>query len=293
MREFWWDAQRFAEAQREHRSIHAAVSSLPSARTLGKKTVLFYPDTPGPGNVSYQLCALLGHRITRLPKRQYDVVFKRRDITRFDPAALAPLPDDIPVVNAGSLDISKRTVGQTFREVFGYSLDIDPEQHRGKAVQKSDANAAHDGRIVTLPLTAEERSTDCVYQKAIDNTVDGGLVVDYRVPVHGDRIPLVYLKYRPIETRFSNRNKFVRLTEPEVVFDDEELGLLIQFASEMGIDYGELDVLRDNEDQRIYVIDANNTPSGPPNGLSRLQKWIALQMMRPTFSALLGRFSIR
>lgn len=291
-REYWWDAQRFAEVKKEYRSIRATVSSLPARTSSGRKTVLFYPDTPGSGNVTYQLCALMGHRITRVPERRYDVVFKRRDITRFDPSALAPLPSNQPVINANSLDISKRTVGRTFRKVFGYSLAVDPHRDRGQAVQKSDLNAAHDGRIVTLPLAANEISADCVYQRAIDNTVKGDLVVDYRVPVHGKRIPLVYLKYRPINDRFSNRNAFVRITEPGVVFDSRELELIIEFASEMGIDYGEFDILRDNNDQRVYIVDANNTPSGPPNGLSELQKWIALQMMRCTFSALLDRFEI-
>ena len=27
------------------------------------------------------------------------------------------------------------------------------------------------------------------------------------------------------------------------------------------MDYGELDILRDQQDQRIYIVDANNTPS--------------------------------
>jgi hypothetical protein len=30
----------------------------------------------------------------------------------------------------------------------------------------------------------------------------------------------------------------------------------------MGVDYGELDVLRDVEDGRLYVVDVNDTPSG-------------------------------
>jgi hypothetical protein len=33
----------------------------------------------------------------------------------------------------------------------------------------------------------------------------------------------------------------------------------------MGLDYGELDVLRDADDGRLYVVDVNTTPFGPVN----------------------------
>jgi hypothetical protein len=35
----------------------------------------------------------------------------------------------------------------------------------------------------------------------------------------------------------------------------------------MGLDFGELDILRDNDDGRIYIVDVNNTPSGPRRGV--------------------------
>ena len=40
----------------------------------------------------------------------------------------------------------------------------------------------------------------------------------------------------------------------------DEQAKLLQFCRAIGLDYGELDVLRDNGDGRIYVVDANNTP---------------------------------
>jgi hypothetical protein len=32
----------------------------------------------------------------------------------------------------------------------------------------------------------------------------------------------------------------------------------------MGLDYGELDAVRDAASGRLYVLDVNNTPFGPP-----------------------------
>jgi len=130
-----------------------------------------------------------------------------------------------------------------------------------------------------------------VYQKVIDNTSgNNGLVLDHRVPVHGDRVPLVYLKYRPVETRFSNINTLVRLGAPETVFSSEELNHIVLLARKMGIDYGEFDVLRD-KDQRIYVVDANHTPLGPPNGLPEHESQIALGRLAKAFDQFLEQWA--
>ena len=32
------------------------------------------------------------------------------------------------------------------------------------------------------------------------------------------------------------------------------------FCAAMGLDYGKLDIIRDREDQRLYILDANTTP---------------------------------
>lgn len=42
----------------------------------------------------------------------------------------------------------------------------------------------------------------------------------------------------------------------------------------MGLDYGELDVLRDTEDGKLYVADVNNTPWDPPTiSMSKVFQW--------------------
>ena len=120
----------------------------------------------------------------------------------------------------------------------------------------------------------------------------GRLGVDERGcggPVHGDQIPLVYLKYRPIANRFANRNSHVELAEPDQLFSQVELDQLLLMAKKMGIAFGEFDVLRD-QDQRLYVVDVNNTPAGPPNGLPDAQARQALALMQKSFDALLLSF---
>ena len=48
----------------------------------------------------------------------------------------------------------------------------------------------------------------------------------------------------------------------------DELNKIHRFCAKIGMDYGEVDVLRDRDDGRIYIVDANNTPSGPPSPIS-------------------------
>jgi len=253
-----------------------------------RKTILFFPERPNSNSVAYKLCALLGFAITNNPRRHFDVAFKLKDATFCDEAELQGLSTTAKkIVNVHSLDISKRAVARAFEEVFGYAIEVNPTQYGGELVEKSNDNAKHDGRVRQGPLAPDEVRPECVYQKAIDNIPDkNGFVLDYRVAVHGDQVPLVYLKYRPVETRFSNTNTFVKLETPEAVFSSAELGRVLLMAGKMGIDYGEFDVLRD-KDHRIYVVDVNNTPLGPPNGLPERESRTALERLAKSFDQFL------
>ena len=255
--------------------------------------ILFYPQAPFFPHVAFKLCALLGCLIAEDPRNRYDVVFKRQGATFFDQSRLSEV--DLPlhrIVNAGSVDISKSNVGRRFVEVFGYPLAVDPLTHPGPMVEKSDQNAAHDGRILVGPIPPEEVRLDRVYQRVVDNRAsEEGLVVDHRVPIHGGRIPLVYVKHRPEERRFGNDNAYVHLADPASVFEQDEVERILAFARLMGIDYGELDVLRDRDD-RIYVVDANNTPAGPPNGLTEADQRRAVRTLAESFDELLWTWRV-
>jgi hypothetical protein len=259
-----------------------------------QETILFFPERPPRSFVTYKLCALLGHAMTMNPKNGFTVAFKRKDTTIFDQTLLQEIPRiKSNIVNAGSIDISKQAVAKAFADVFGYPLEVDPTQHHGRIVEKSDTNATHDGRIIQGPISADRVRAGYVYQRVIDNASEKkGLMLDYRVPIHGDQIPLVYLKYRPMEMRFSNENAFVRLQDPGAVFSQVERDRLLDVAGRMGLDYGEFDVLRDT-DERIYVVDVSNTPAGPPNGLPDGDAKVAMRRMVKSFDLLLDKYSTR
>lgn len=286
-------ARRYREVVGPYRAYRSSRRPVPARWPWPKRRVLFYPQFPMTKSMSYKLCALHGYGMTCSLEQPFDVAFKRVDATQSDPAVLDPLAQaGCPVINEGSHDISKERVNRLFEQVFGYALAVDPCTHQGPAVVKSNRNALHDGRLVACPIERADVPDGVVYQKVIDNETRDGMVLDYRVPVHGGRLPLVYKKYRAREVRFANENAVVRLAEPDAVFSAGEQERIRAFARQMGIDYGEFDVLRDNGDGRIYIVDANHTPWGPPDGLSEADEWAALRRMGVTFKALLNQHQV-
>lgn len=163
-----------------------------------------------------------------------------------------------PVINGRHVDNSKIRVARIWEEI-SQPMTVDPRNFAGQFVEKSDANALHDSRVVEGPL---EPVFGKVYHKLIDNT-DGNEVVDLRVHISGKKISFMYEKRRPISNRFANRNSSVRLCNPNDYFTKDELNLILDFANLMGLDFGEADVLRE-KDGSIWVVDATNGPGGPP-----------------------------
>jgi hypothetical protein len=233
----------------------------------GRKTILFYPDFPYFKAAPYQICLLLGYDVTNNPKRRFDAAIKWKRYATFapnDPVLSDLAAQNSSVVNINCDDVSKSYIDTIFHTVFGYSITVDPLTYTGKCVVKSNLNAQHDGKIISCPIG--ETEPDVVYQKLVDNTVEDGKVLDMRVPVFKDRIPLVYVylkKNLTAEQRFHGYTSLisVQLVEVHDIFAEEEIRGIISFCQTIGLDYGELDVLRDQTDKRIYIVDANNTPT--------------------------------
>ncbi|WP_146216210.1 hypothetical protein [Nitrospira lenta] len=188
-----------------------------------------------------------------------------------------------PVLNSRCLDISKCRVEVVHQAVFGYGLAVNPREFTGRCVKKSNENALHDGTIIQGPVAQVDEL--CVYQRVVNNSRDGKFVEDIRVPVFGKTIPFCYRKIRPIERRFSNQNNLAELCEVSEVLSAQEVDLVLRFCHEMGLDYGEVDVLRDEDDGRIHIIDVNNTPFGPPNHLGENDVRQALNKLSAAFQS--------
>ena len=245
------------------------------------KRILFYPDMPHSRTVILKICEKLGYECSNSLLSDFLVGFKWRDTTvGVLDRNLSSISMQPKIFNLKCLDISKRNVSIVFAKTFGLEISVDPTTATELIVCKSDRNAAHDGVIMRAPLKKTDPTK--VYQKLIDNS-DGLDVIDLRVPIMLNHIPLVYVKRRPIADRFSNRNSSVSLSTPSALFSTQEISKLIAFCAEIGMEYGEIDLLRDQRDGQLFVVDANNTPYGPPNGLGINESAYALDLLGAGF----------
>jgi len=165
-------------------------------------------------------------------------------------------------VQTCALPISR--VARIFAEVAGYELLVDPTTFRGPAVEKGETNGLHDGRIVQCPQPP--RPGKC-YQRLVDCS-DGDRAFDLRTTIIGRRPQFVVVKSKPVADRFSIHNSGVELRPLEAVFTTAELELIERYARAIELDWGALDILRDRQSGRIYVVDVNKTDIGPAVDLS-------------------------
>jgi len=249
---------------------------------LMSKRALFLPEKPHIKSCMYRICHVLGIKIVQDLRAGFDLAIRWQDTTfgREIPQ-LVELHRTRPVINLRCRDISKRKIEEVHLSVFGYGALINPEVFTGPCVRKSNQNALHDGKIVTCPLSQAE--PECVYQHVINNQLPDGTFEDIRVPVMRDSLPLCYLKARPSSGRFLSRYQGASLSRCNDVLSRKEQDLILRFACELGLDCGELDVLRDRDSGRIYVVDANNTPYGPPYKLDRPSFKRALSILAEAF----------
>jgi hypothetical protein len=222
---------------------------------------LFLPDYPD--REFYTIVAIflrLGYFATQDPESTFDFAMCWQDSTWVeDNSSLQLVAQSKPVLNIKCVDISKQRVEQVFSQVFGYSTFINPMTYTGPAVKKYNENASG-GYVLDFPLA--ERDEKFIYQKLIDSS-DGEFMVEYRVPVILDAIPVVYVELKDIPgDRIKTNKQSIELAEPETIFSAQEQFMILEFCRDIGLDFGELDIIRSNDDGRIYILDANKTPGG-------------------------------
>lgn len=252
-----------------------------------KRTVLFYPKMPSQYQVSYKLCTLMGYDMHSSPDQPFDLAIAHIGTTIFPENLFEPL-GDLPLINRNATDISKKRVEQEFENIFGYAIGIDPETFDGLALRKSNDNYTHDGEIIQCPttITPDQKMT---YQRYIDSRTEDDFFWEMRVPVYRSEIPLIYLKYRPDTLDRFNETSHTTITEPGNILSLDEQKNLVRLAGKMGVDYGEMDVLRDNTDGRIYVVDVNRAPAGPRKGMTDKQCQAAVKILMPAFKRLIEK----
>lgn len=253
---------------------------------------LFLPDHPD--REYYSLVALfkyLDYTATKSPEDDFDAAFLWQDSTHVTPPPrLREIARSKPVLNLACTDISKTRVEQVFREVFGYSSFVDPTLHRGRCVMKSDDNAEKDwGAVIQCPVDTPREG--CVYQVFVDSEHDG-VQVEYRTPVILGSIPEVKIWRREALRGPLHERAWLGTSpsDPAAIYTPEERELILELSRRMGLDFGELDILRSRDDGRLYILDVNKTPSDY-NMLNRT-RW-RLEDRRRSLANLAGCFERR
>lgn len=244
-------------------------------RGLKSESILVFPEYPSRNSTLYKLGYNLGYNVTNKPSRRNKSIVYWENKTHRTEQNLLTQFDKKNIVNKGSTDISKVFVDETHRSVFGYNTIINPKEHIGKMVQKSDTNAKHDGALLQGPI--EQPKEGSIYQILIDNSINEDFIVDIRVPFIGEVTDFVYLKYRPISERFQNTTVKTEMKTTTEVLSTSEIEQINAFCIASNLDFGELDVLRDRNSGKIYIVDVNNTPFGPPANIEKVEGKQALQ----------------
>jgi hypothetical protein len=227
----------------------------------GKKySIWFAPSRPRPWYIVWSAVTLSGSRIVK-SEAAADAVFFFNDATFGEP------PQNMRgnAINSACTDISKTTVARKFGQVFGYPLALDPRLHIGSAVEKSESNGRHDGCLVTCPINPKPGKS---YQFFIDSS-DGTTALDYRTTIINKRALFVLVKTKPAPHRFSIHNNTVKFAALDAVFSRAEVKSIEAFAQAMRLDWAALDILRDRNTGRIYIVDVNTTDTGPAVDLCR------------------------
>lgn len=237
--------------------------------------VLFHPEFPT--MEGYTLVALL-HELdwqgVLSPEEGFDFAVHWADRTWMDADPLLDaLAERLPVWNIDCTDISKRHVDAVQRAIFGHGAEVDPRTWHGRCAVKTDENACGRGGVVDCPI--DDPDPRMVYQRLIPCT-EQGRTMNYRVPVIAGTLPLCYVLDRaPIVEHLKTEATACRLVETDDLFSPEEQHRILAFCDALGMDFGELDVLRDDADGRLYIIDANKTPAGM--GIAYRHRWTPAQ----------------
>lgn len=106
---------------------------------------------------------------------------------------------------------------------------------------------------------------------------------DIRVPIVGSEIPFLYLRYRSLEDRFADVDMRAELVAVSDALHYDEPARLLLVAALLGVDYCEMDCLRDRASGRLYAVDVNTTPWGPPRRLSAEEGEHAIDRLAAAF----------
>ncbi len=250
--------------------------------------VLFLPNIVGPTTTIRGIFERLGWAVTYNIYGEFDFVISWGDFyqKRRNPGYRAPdiltylKASGYWILNEHAHNSNKDFVEECHVKAFGYSAGIDPLTWQGPLVEKSNANYAKDSQIRIGPLSPKAVKPGKYYMKLINDFTEG-LHLNHRTHIVDGTPTWVQNYYVKPETRFLDRPNRCQTYLPSEAYSAYEIEQIELFIRLYGIDYGECDILRDGDDGRLYVVDANPMP-GAYGSLFGSSQWIN-QMVGPEF----------
>lgn len=264
----------------------------PTVKVFGKFKLV---SNPLSGSVLSKIFKILDVKVIDMAsKDQYSLSLFFDDLVTTEDQLMAQKyrnqAKDEGALNTCNMDLlgtSKTMVGCSYEHAFNQKINLSKAELIDEAsyVLKSEGQAAHDGTIQEGKSLKQSDVKGKVIQRLIDNSCSSNdYVVDYRIPVFkGFLASFVYIKTRPIGNRFANSNSHVSITGLDNIVSKHEREKIIAFCKHLKLDYGEIDVLRNNLDGLLYIVDVNNTPAGPTFGLTRGEYNLALRELALNF----------
>lgn len=170
-----------------------------------------------------------------------------------------------PFINWQLNNCTKFAVDQYFTTAFGYSSLIQPG-FNGYCVAKP---SLHGGWQIKYPEEAPD-NTDVamgdrkyiICQKEINIYKEGVGLTEFRVFVFGKNIFIVERRKRKNQKFISVATKFILHRDSTKIFSPDELYKIFKFCRVSGLDFGEIDILRDWDTGFLYIVDINNIAGG-------------------------------
>ena len=238
-------------------------------------------------STTYFMLRKAGVEMSNKLNGKYDVGIywdPRMDINKQTPK-LKQNGKKIKLINLFLVDTSKGFVAESFENHFGYGYKVDPITFQGYCISKHNGNGTKSCFFLKCPIDANDIFKDHSYQQIIDYTdkKDPNTLYELRIPIVGGIIPCVLFKTRNRGLRFTSKNRSIQIVNPLKYLTVEECNKIITYCRYIGLELGEIDVLRSHEDGRIYIIDVNNTSWWPPNKLGDIDRNIVLNLMWNAF----------
>ena len=269
-------------------SYFGAVKPITVEKNLTPLKVYVYGNYPHfQKSTTYFMLRKAGVQMSNKLNGKYDVGIywdPRMDINKQTPK-LKQNGKKIKLINLFLVDTAKGFVAESFETHFGYGYKVDPTTFNGYCISKHNGNGTKSCFFLKCPIEANDIFKDHSYQQIIDYTdkKDPDTLYELRIPIVGGIIPCVLFKTRNRGLRFTSKNRSIQIVSPLKYLTEQECHKIITYCRYIGLEMGEIDVLRSHEDGQIYIIDVNNTSWWPPNKLGDIDRNIVLNLMWNAF----------